>query len=59
MCGLEYIAGHMDGLKHTECPECNYKRALLEWNDTVFCKACGFNGLRKEKKLVTVKDYII
>ena len=53
------MTGYMDGLKRIECPECNYKKALLNQDNTVYCKACSFNGMRKEKKLVTVKDYII
>lgn len=59
MYGLEPMTGYMDGLKRIECPECNYKKALLNQDNTVYCKACSFNGMRKEKKLVTVKDYII
>lgn len=48
-----------DILLHTECPQCSYKKALQELNDTVYCTECGYNGLKKEEKIVTVKDYMI
>jgi len=34
----------MDDLTYTECPKCHYKRAMLESNDTVYCKSCGYYG---------------
>jgi uncharacterized Zn finger protein (UPF0148 family) len=49
----------MDILLHTECPKCNYKKALQELDNTIYCTECGYNGVKREEKSVTVKDYII